>query len=88
MNKYFYEIIIAVLVLGSCAQLAWSDQVNYYSPDDGQLTIIDNAEDVRVVIDQNGTQNLEIMPSNDGQTFVYGDELTVIDTTSFGVISY
>jgi len=88
MNKYFYEIIIAVLALCSFSQLAWSDQVNYYSPDDGQLTIIDNAEDVRVVIDQNGTQNLEIMPSNDGQTFVYGDELTVIDTTSFGVISY
>jgi len=68
--------------------IALAESVNYFSPDDGQLTIVDNAQEVRVIVDQNGSQGLEITPSTEGQTFVYGDELTVIESTPLGIISY
>jgi len=69
------------------APIALAESVNYYDPN-GQLTIVDNAQEVRVIVDQNGSQGLEITPSTEGQTFVYGDELTVIETTPLGIISY
>jgi len=69
------------------APIALAESVNYYDPN-GQLTIVDNAQEVRVIVDQNGSQGLEITPSNTGQTFVYGDELTVIESTPLGIISY
>jgi len=68
--------------------IALAESVNYFSPDDGQLTIVDNAQEVRVIVDQNGSQGLEITPSNTGKTFVYGNELTVIESTPLGIISY
>lgn len=68
--------------------IALAESVNYYSPNDGQFTIVDNAQEVRVIVDQNGSQGLEIVPSNTGKTFVYGNELTVIETTPLGIISY
>ena len=78
-----------ILLVGLfCAPIALADSVNYFSPDDGQLTIVDNAQKVRVIVDQNGSQGLEITSSNTGQTFVYGDELKVIETTPLGIISY
>jgi len=67
--------------------IALAESVNYYDPN-GQLTIVDNAQEVRVIVDQNGSQELEITPSTEGQTFVYGDELTVIESTPLGIISY
>lgn len=67
--------------------IALAKSVNYYDPN-GQLTIVDNAQEVRVIVDQNGSQELEITPSTEGQTFVYGDELTVIESTPLGIISY
>lgn len=81
MNK---ALLIALLY----APMALAESVNYYSPDDGRLTIIDNAQEVRVVVDQNGSQGLEITPSSEGKTFVYGNELTIIETTPYGIITY
>jgi len=69
------------------APIALAESVNYYDLK-GQLTIVDNAQEVIVIIDQNGSQSLEIAPNNDGQTFVHGDKLTIIETTPLGIISY
>ena len=67
--------------------IALAESVNYYDPS-GQLTIVDNAQEVRVIVDQNGSQGLEITPSTEGKTFVYGDKLTIIETTPLGIISF
>ena len=77
----------SLLILCMYAPIALAESVNYYDPN-GKLTIVDNAQEVRVIVDQNGSQGLEITPSNTGQTFVYGDELTVIESTPLGIISY
>ena len=77
----------SLLILCMYAPIALAESVNYYDPN-GQLTIVDNAQEVRVIVDQNGSQGLEITPSTEGKTFVYGDKLTIIETTPLGIISY
>jgi hypothetical protein len=77
----------SLLLLLICASSALAEQVNYYG-DDGELVIIRNAKDVNVVVDQYGEKSLQVTPSDNGQTFIYGDELTIIEKTPYGIISY
>jgi hypothetical protein len=57
--------------------------------DDNNLVIIDNAKSIDLTYDSLGQADIKIEPADRGKTFVYGeDQLTIIESTPLGVVSY
>lgn len=56
--------------------------------DDDGLIVIDSSEPVDITYSADGDVDIKVSPSSE-PTFIYGhDELTVIQETDFGIISY
>ena len=77
-----------LLLLCAYIPIALAESASYYNPDEGTWTVVENAKQVDVVIDKNNQGSLLITPGDEGQTFVYGDELIIMESTPFGIISY
>ena len=68
---------------------AHANDTEFVWDDTGSLIVIENAESSEISFDQNGAMDIKVEPRESGKTFVYGtDQLTIIESTDFGIFSY
>ena len=68
---------------------AHANDTQFVWDDTGSLIVIENGESAEITLDGDGNWDIKVTPSDSGKTFVYGtDQLTVIESTDFGVFSY
>jgi hypothetical protein len=71
------------------AHNAYAGDKEFIWDDSGSLIIIENAESSEISFDQNGAMDIKVEPRESGKTFVYGtDQLTIIESTDFGIFAY
>lgn len=95
MNKFSNVLVVVgvvVILLGLVVNYSWAEQTNVWG-DDGSLTIIQSENPPAVTYKVNPDTNqreteISVTPQQGEKVFIYGDELTIIENTSLGIISY
>jgi len=82
----------ALAVVALFANYSWAEQTSVWG-DDGSLTIIQSENPPTVTYKVNPDTNqreteISVTPQQGEKVFIYGDELTIIENTSLGIISY
>ena len=83
---------VVVILLGLVVNYSWAEQTNVWG-DDGSLTIIQSENPPSVTYKVNPDTNhreteISVTPQQGEKVFIYGDELTIIQDTPLGIISY
>ena len=95
MNKFSNVLAVVgvvLVLLGLVVNYSWAEQTNVWG-DDGSLTIIQSENPPSVTYKVNPDTNqreteISVTPQPGEKVFILGDELTIIENTSLGIISY
>ena len=82
----------ALAVVALFANYSWAEQTSVWG-DDGSLTIIQSENPPTVTYKVNPDTNqreteISVTPESGERAFIYGDELTIIESTELGTFSY
>jgi hypothetical protein len=95
MNKLSNVLVIVgvvIILLGLVVNYSWAEQT-YVWGDDGSLTIVTSDTPPNITYKTNPDTNqreteISVTPQEGEKVFILGDELTIIENTSLGIISY
>ena len=95
MNKLSNVLVVVgvvVILLGLVVNYSWAEQT-YVWGDDGSLTIVTSDTPPTITYKTNPDTNqreteISVTPQPGEKVFILGDELTIIENTSLGIISY
>ena len=92
LNYLLKASLVAVIAVGICVNYSWAEQT-YVWGNDGSLTIVTSDTPPTITYKTNPDTNvveteISVMPEKGERAYILGDELTVIENTSLGIITY